>query len=418
MSDTADIFKSRSIDEVYEELNAAPPQTWVDVGPGLTVKFKEDGVPVIRLHYDAIPERNSVLNPVWSASIDDRWKKYGHLSNDEWKAQNERRKFSMSGWEKEQEINAGAGGGEKLFASTISTFKKYIVITDPDWYPKPYWKVVGGFDHGKTNATTLERAYIDEYENIYMCGEFYQMRTETWANNIWQNIPELLRMPDLKKCSWIRADPSIFYDKEAQADGSYTNINAIYRKNGFSLLTQFPGEREDLTLEERVNDYWKNLPERFPLQRNERGQEIPPRGMLYIVCRNESDRRQPGLHPWDCPNLLWELKRMKRHQLTSRQLLTRNPTETIVDKDNHAFDALKYIILSLPKPADIPLTTQLDELTKGMDPTSAAITAERFVKRNGGLDKFVVSGSGMTMPSRLNRPKPKAFSMRRGGNLR
>jgi hypothetical protein len=306
----------------------------------------------MRIHYNAIPERNEVLNP-------------------EWKKQ-EKGDYSSSGWDREQEINDEAGGGDKLFAAVLSTFKRKIVITDPLWYPDPTWDVVAGGDHGKTNATVLEKAYIDHQGNIYFCGEFYQMKTEKWANNIWQNVPIMLQMPDLKRMRWVRADPSIFFDKEAQLDGTFTNINAVYRKQGFPYFTTFPTSitREDLSFEERLNDHWSSLESREPT--------------LYIVCRNEMDRRQPGLHPNDSPNLLWELKRMRRKELSSTQLMQRNPTETIVDKDNHGWDAAKYIVMSLPKPTAIPPEQKLAELVKDLNPMSANIAATRWLNMGAG----------------------------------
>jgi hypothetical protein len=54
-----------------------------------------------------------------------------------------------------------------------------------------------------------------------------------------------------------------------------------------------------------------------------------------------------------CPNLIWELNRARRAQLSAQQLLTRNVSERVVDKDNHNHlrDCLKYLVLSLPAPA-------------------------------------------------------------------
>jgi hypothetical protein len=37
-----------------------------------------------------------------------------------------------------------------VFADTLITYWKKIVITDPRWRPDPGWRVEGGFDHGKT----------------------------------------------------------------------------------------------------------------------------------------------------------------------------------------------------------------------------------------------------------------------------
>lgn len=366
-------FKGISLDAAYDRLDGLPAQSYVEMGPGLSIKRKASGVPVMRIHYDVIPERNSVLHPEWKLA--------------------ERKKYSQRGWDREQEIDDQAGGGDRLFASLLSVFGEKIIITDPHWYPNPEWDVMGGFDHGKTNATCLEMAYVDFAGNVYMCGEFYQPKTQAWENNIWQNVPLLLKMPNLQRARWIRADPSIFVDKEAQLDGTFTNINAVYRKQGFTRLTPYPSNlsREDLTVEERLNDHWANLGERKP--------------SLYIVCRNEKDRIQPGLHPFDCPNLLWELRRMRRKELTARQLIERNPTEKIVDKNNHAWDAgCKYLLLSLPKPTAVPMETQLRELVKDLNPMSANIAAVRFLNmQNKGQGVGQQRGWDMRSRKRMSR---------------
>ena len=83
--------------------------------------------------------------------------------------------------------------------------------------------------------------------------------------------------------------------------------------------------------------HWANLVEREPT--------------VKIVCRQYSEKPIPGMHPWDCPNLLWELMRTRRVKLTAQQLLGRNASEAIVDKDNHARDAMKYVLMSHPEPA-------------------------------------------------------------------
>jgi hypothetical protein len=82
------------------------------------------------------------------------------------------------------------------------------------------------------------------------------------------------------------------------------------------------------------------------------------------------------LHHWDCPNLLWELMRTRRVKLTAQQLLSRNTAEAIVDKDNHASDAMKYHLMSHPEPSTKSfgrrVNERLSELQK-VDPTFAAL---------------------------------------------
>ena len=55
-----------------------------------------------------------------------------------------------------------------------------------------------------------------------------------------------------------------------------------------------------------------------------------------------------------CPNLIWELSRARREQLSAQQLLTSNVSERVVDKDshNHLRDRLKYLVLVARARAD------------------------------------------------------------------
>src|SRR6476660_2621165 len=54
--------------------------------------------------------------------------------------------------------------------------------------------------------------------------------------------------------------------------------------------------------------------------------------------------------------------RTRREQLTARQLISKNPSEGIVDKDNHLRDCLKYIVHSQPKPSEVPVALKRDEI--------------------------------------------------------
>lgn len=83
---------------------------------------------------------------------------------------------------------------------------------------------------------------------------------------------------------------------------------------------------------------------------------------LKIVCPYDYSRKRFGLFPNGCPNLLWELMRTRREQLSAAQLMRKNPSEAIVDKDNHLRDALKYILLSLPGPSEPPAESEREQI--------------------------------------------------------
>lgn len=303
------------------------PQTKIEVIRGLTVRRTKNGIPILRLHYTADPERDTEFNP-------------------EWKKVARAKYSSQMRWDREQEVVDSAGGGQLVFADTLLSHWDKIVITDPKWRPDPMWQVIGGFDHGKTNPTALERNYIDFEGNIYIAGEYYMP-----GRSAWEHAPEILKMPDVDRFEACWADPSIFDQKTQQEKGKEPRaMSDVYADVGVGFLNRFGGNRSDITFAERLLSHWADLEHREP--------------SLRIVCRNYSDRPQLGLHPWDCPNLLWELLQTRRKKLTATQLLTQNTSEEIVDKNNHATDAEKYVVMSLPEPSKKSIIRRITEAVK------------------------------------------------------
>jgi hypothetical protein len=342
--------------DALERTRKLPAQTQVEIMRGLTVRRTKGGIPVVRHHYSAIPERDPDLNP-------------------QWKEQERPKYTSQAAWDREQEIVDNAGGGELVLADTLVTYWKKIVIEDPAWRPHPSWRVEAGFDHGKTNPTSLERNYIDYDGNIFACGEYYMPGRE-----IFEHAPVIRQMADIRKISVCYADPSIFPFTMQQSNQPSTagkaaerakSINDLYIEQGIELFSAFAGDRSDLSFAARVLMHWRDLDHRQPTFR--------------IVCRNFSESPRPGLHDWDCPNLLWEMLRMRRQKLTAQQLLSRNTSEAIVQKDNHALDAEKYFLLSHPEPAHKAAKEQAAEavapLVEQGDLTSANIRYKQVLSR-------------------------------------
>jgi hypothetical protein len=309
----------------------------LDLPKGVAFRRNAGGIPVLSVHYSADPERDPDITPEWRET--------------------ERRKYSSQGaWDREQEIHATAGGGELVFAYTLRKHWKKIVITDPEWRPDPLWTPMGGFDHGKTNPTAALVARIDFTGTIYFCGEYYMNMLGPR-----DHAPNLRKLPGFFEAEEVMADPSIFHKNQAQADGSFRALSELYHDAGLETLR--PAKNDELTGMERILDHWRDLDNREPT--------------LKIVCRLPHDRKQLGLFPNDCPNLLWELMRTMREQLTAVQLMKRNPSEKIVDKDNHLRDTAKYIVLRLPEPTEKPREMRILEATKDMDPMNAFLKRQK-----------------------------------------
>jgi len=334
------------------------PQTSIDVRRGVSIRRTRGGIAVVRVHYPAHPERDPDLNP-------------------EWKATERKLYTSEASWQREQEIVDEAGGGELVFADVLVSNWDRIVISDPKWRPDPKWEIVAGFDHGKTNPTVLLRACLSDEGEIIFCGEYYQPGKE-----IWQHAMELREMANIRRISACYADPTIFDATFQQSQigpvpERAKSVNELYVEQGIGLFAPFARDRSDVSFAATLMTHWANLNERKPTVR--------------IVCRNYSDRPQPGLHNWDCPNLLWELMRTRRVKLSAHQLLYRNVAEAIVDKDNHARDAMKYILMSHPEPRIKTPEEIAAEHVRGLaeqgDLTSAAIGYQQKLQELRNLNR-------------------------------
>jgi len=338
----------KKLKEALKQSRTATPQKRIEIRRGMTLRRTQGGIPVVDLHYSVIPERDPEINPTWK--------------------EQERRKYtSQAAWDREQEIVDEAGGGELVFADTLVEHWNKIVIQDPRWRPDPRWCCEAGFDHGRASPTCLLRCYVDYQGVLYFAGEYYQPGME-----IWQHAQNLRQMADITKIRVCSADPSIF-PLNAQANvptrpqERAKSINEIYVENGIELFSPFQGDHSDISFAARLLMHWSNLDRREPT--------------VKIVCHNYVERPEYGLHNWSCPNLLWELMRTRRDKLTAQQLLRRNVSEAIVQKDDHARDSMKYVLLSHPEPTpksnEEIIAEHIKPLAEARDLTSARIRAQQ-----------------------------------------
>ncbi|HEY6252567.1 MAG TPA: hypothetical protein VI685_21640 [Candidatus Angelobacter sp.] len=283
---------------------------------GMTEKWAPQGI-VFRIHYSADRERDPSVNPKWM--------------------EGERKKYSsQSTWDREQEIIHEAGGGERLFAEVLSRWTEQILIDPKEsgFQPSPHWKRIAGFDHGKANPTAALVAAMDQDGVLYILREYYQPGLSPKEHR-----PHLAMLNGFLGAE-AYADPSIFYKTQAQSDGSFKAIADLYIEEGIANLIPALSNAESTGME-RILKHWIDLDDRMPT--------------LKIVCprsMREIGRPVYGVHNDGCPNLLWELKRARREELSAGQLVNRNPTEKIVDKDNHLRDCLKYIVSAFLEPAN------------------------------------------------------------------
>ncbi len=219
---------------------------------------------------------------------------------------------------------------------------------------------------------------------IIYAGEYYQPGWE-----IWQHARVMLQMRDFERMETIYADPSMFQatSQQSQKPGHAPEIaksyNKLYCELGITALCCFSGDRSDVSFAGRLMQYWADLDNREPTVKI-----LCPRG-LY------ADKPLPGLHNRGCPNLLWELMNARRVKLTSQQLLHRNASEAIVDKDNHAQDAMKYHLMSHPEPSKKSYERRVAERAAQLwdsDPTTAAIRSLQVLQEEREREQPALNG--------------------------
>jgi len=62
---------------------------------------------------------------------------------------------------------------------------------------------------------------------------------------------------------------------------------------------------------------------------------------------HDLDNKEPGftISPM-CPHLIWEWERLRYKEITTAMIEKQNPSEQLIDKDNHSWDDWKYFISS------------------------------------------------------------------------
>ncbi|HEY6351994.1 MAG TPA: hypothetical protein VI636_21575 [Candidatus Angelobacter sp.] len=347
---------------------------------GLSQSTLHIGATAFRVHYSAHPGRDS-----------------------KWVAEERRKYSSQSKWDREQEIVYEAGAGERIFAEVLANWENKILV-DPEgsgFEAPDNWKRIAAFDHGKANPTAALVAAIDNDGNIYILSEYYQPGLSPR-----QHVPNLKELKDFTEAQEVIADPSIFHKTQAQTDGSFKAIVDLYHQEGITTLYPAP-DNSEATGMERILDHWLDLDRREPT--------------LRIVCPTGlRDISKPifGVHNQGCPNLVWELRQARRVQLSAGQLVDHNPSEKIVDRNNHLRDCLKYLCLFLHEPTSKTPEQQANEAIKDIpksDPTSRMIRwQDAYLKAKAADDAPAVPmGRRAATKQRIRN----ALKNRRHGNL-
>lgn len=280
--------------------------------PGYTGRITSGGIAVLRYHYSA-----------------DSNKRPGTVAGDRWIAE-EARAYPLGQddprWKKEMEIQYGAMGGAHLFPRWESWRLAGHIVIPP--YEPTGTRLYGSYDHGWHNPSAFHIHSVDGDGTITTVWEFYAANVP--AHQIAAIIKGSTGFDERGRSypgcpfpysaiSYIVADPSIWNEDKPQLAGPNKSTAAIFRELGVAMI---PGERGgDITVANWLHGwYWKD-----------------PQHPRYRITES-------------CPKLIWEIGQQRHKEFSDAVALNRNQPEDLVDKDNHAWDGLKYLLKKHPPP--------------------------------------------------------------------
>lgn len=222
-------------------------------------------------------------------------------------------------FQREVMIDFSARGGQKVFP--------YLDKSPHRWFVNPWgeipknYTIVAGLDFGSRNPSSILMAAVSERGHFHIFSEFYKPSNPSEIARYLKNHPYFSRLTK------IAADPSVF------------NKNQHSLQEQFGVITSIAEMLQDLgiyQLERGNNDRLAGLERVKYMLRHSELQDLKP----YVTISR------------DCPNLWKELTEIVYKEETPEQLSNRNASEDTVKKKDHAFDALKYALLSWNVPSD------------------------------------------------------------------
>lgn len=218
-------------------------------------------------------------------------------------------------WQTEMEMSHAGNPATRLWPDWLTVQQPAIAI-DPIEI-EDHWPIWLGYDYGGSNPFAfIPVAWADEYE-LYQFDEVYAPHT-----GLHDQVAMLQQRPWWPRVQGIIGDPS------------------IWNKNQ-NIIRQ-DGSPQFLSIGEIMRDNYDMVVERGD---NSPGVDIAFRNYLDSVLWR--DLEEPKFKIFNtCTNTLREFRKLRLKQWKSKEVAADNNNyETIVNKENHAWDALKYLLL-------------------------------------------------------------------------
>ncbi len=225
--------------------------------------------------------------------------------------------ISSAQWRTEYEVDWDAAGGELCFPQ-LEMFKSRIVV--PPFEVPETWSLYGSFDYGHRSPSCFTVYGLDHDGDIWTVWEYYK------SGQGFRQIAKAIRAcPLFGRLNYLPiADPSIWAKTQQVDEGNELKSIAqlFFDLPQDERVVFAPGKAGgDITVAEKINgDLWN-------YEALKAGKT--PRFRIFA----------------NCPMQIWELSKLRYADWSGSMQEQRNLKESIVDKDNHSFDTLKYFLI-------------------------------------------------------------------------
>jgi hypothetical protein len=240
-------------------------------------------------------------------------------------------------WRQEMEIDWEAAGGELVFPFLELYESK--VVCRPFEVPES-WALYASFDYGHRNPSAFVVMAIDHDGNVCTVWEYYR------AGAGYEETARAIReCPYFDRLAFAPiADPSIWALNQQAGNNEVKSIAQLFSELPPELAIYFAKGKKggDITAAEKILGLlWKDIENR------------EARWKIFSTCQAT----------------IWELKRLRYADWGGALAAYRNKQESIVDKDNHSWDAHKMFFNLFFSSPVMPAKPEMEKL-KREDPLS------------------------------------------------
>lgn len=232
--------------------------------------------------------------------------------------------------DRELEIDFSSRAGQKAFGYLLENPGKWQIENIALNSVPKHWRIIASLDYGTTSPTALYLWGVDEQMRFYCLFEFYKPSSAREIASVIKGEHEQPRYqhPLWKRIEKVIADPSIFKNDQNKPEmEEMQSVADLIRDYGIPHL--YKGTNNRAAGLDRVHDMLRHLP------------NDPTAEPYLFFCKR-------------AVNMWRELTNIVYEELPPHLLATKNQKEDVVAKDDHAYDSLRYSLMSMAAPSGEP----------------------------------------------------------------